>query len=208
MAITEVKHVWDEADAPNSVLHIAFDRALTEREAAEVAQLVNGVHERHEAARDFAANDPHHRRHLSRRLLAQWAAAGIVGDGAQVVKSFDPERVAVLTGKAVGKPTGFDVTPGSRRLDIEPATGAVVVIEVPEVRTPYWEFEEKAPFFAGTCGDCGRAYVGGVDEPHHYVCPSLPPEGHPFVKMRVTACHEDCAIDCGRNGFGTPVKGV
>jgi hypothetical protein len=68
MAITEIKHEWSQPEPGEpSVLHVRFDRELTEREANEVAQAVVGVHNRHEVARDFAANDPHHVRHLTKK---------------------------------------------------------------------------------------------------------------------------------------------
>jgi hypothetical protein len=159
MAITEVKHVWNEPDAPNSVLHVAFDRTLTEREASEVAQLVGGLHERHEAARSFKTQDPHHVRHVTPTRTKAWTSSlpDLDDDGKQVV----------LGG-------------------------------IPQVTTS----------FSGTCKDCGRLYSVGSEEPYHYVCPSLPPEGHPFIKFRVGPCHAGCAIDCGRDAYGAPLKGA
>lgn len=62
--------------------------------------------------------------------------------------------------------------------------------------------------FSGSCKDCGRAYVRGTEEPQHYVCPSLPPENTPYLRFRVVPCHPDCAIDCGRDATGQPVRAV
>lgn len=157
MAITEVQHVWDEADTPNSVLHVTFDRQLTEREASEIAQLVNGVHEQHEVARAFHLKDPHHVRHVTPTRMKAWLTE----------------------------------TP-----DLDEDGQQVVLEGIPQVTRT----------FTGTCKDCGRPYNAGAAEPHHYVCPTLPPEGHPFVKLRVAPCHEECAIDCGRDAFGVPLK--
>lgn len=159
MAITAVRHTYDEPGSPPSELHIAFDRQLSEREASELAQIVAGLHERHEAARDFTANDPHHRRHLSRRYLA-------------TVTTDEPDL----------DEDGAPITLGG--------------------------VEQRTRTFTGTCGDCGRSYVRGTDDPPHYVCPSLPAESTVGLTFRVAACHEGCAIDCGRDVHGNPTRAV
>jgi hypothetical protein len=143
LAITKVRHVWAEPSFDPSVLQVEFDRQLTDREASELAQAVAGVHERHEVARDFAANDPHHPRHFTAK-----------------------ERKALFVDR-----------------------------------------KGDTPMFVGTCGDCGRDYIAGAKEPHHYVCPSLPSENDIFVKLKHPPVDGD-AIDCGRDGFGNPIRKV
>lgn len=72
MTVTAVRHVFGEPDRPPSTVSVEFDRELDEREASEIAQLVNGLHERHEFARSFATTHPRHRRHVSKKLTASW----------------------------------------------------------------------------------------------------------------------------------------
>ena len=159
MAVTRVQHVWSEPGSPPSVLHIEFDRELTEREASELAQAVAGVHERHEVARDFLANDPHHARHIGKaeaeRILT-------------VTPDLDEDGKPILSSKDAG----------------------FLEDGIPQVTRT----------FSGVCADCGRVYISDGD---HYVCPSLPTGSH--ARLRETACHSGCAIDCGRDGFGVPL---
>lgn len=153
----KIEHRWDEPDAPNSVVRAEFDRPLTEREANEIGQVVAAVHERHEAARDFATNDPHHARHVGKAETKRMVT--VIADVDEDGKPIKLEGIAQFTST-----------------------------------------------FAGACRDCGRAYASSNTDHSHYVCPSLPPEIHPFARFRETACHEGCAIDCGRDGTGTPIR--
>lgn len=180
MAITEIRHAWREPGHDPSVLHVQFDRELTTQEAHEVAQAVQGVHERHEAARDFTANDPHHTRHVDAKTAKSWTT-----------ETPDVYDEPVLDAK--GQPV-FDEKAGAwkaKRVKVMGADGKQTT-----TRT-----------FTGACGDCGRAYVVGAKAPYHYVCPTLPSETDTRIKFRATAAEGD-AIDCGRDAYGNPVKGA
>lgn len=180
MSILKIRHVWNEPDAAPSTIHVEFDRELTELETNELAQALVGVHNGHEAARDFA-NDPHHARHVAVKTAKSWT-------------SETPDIYDEPVLDAQGKPV-FDEKSGAWK------TKRVKVIGADGKQT-------TTRTFTGVCGDCGREYVVGAKAPYHYVCPSLPGENEPYIKFRETACHEGCAVDCGRDASGNPVKGA
>ncbi len=154
MSITRVRHVFAEPDAPPSELHIEFDREITEREASELAQAVQAVHERHEAARSFDTN-PHHVRHLTAKYLASVSSeTPDLDDDGKPVKHPDtgkPTVTRTFTG------TCADCGRAYVRGTEDPPH--YVCPSLPAENTPFLRFGVM-PCHEGCAIDCGRDTFG------------------------------------------------
>lgn len=165
MSILEIKHQWSEPEPGDpSVLHVRFDRELSKREATELAQAVVGVHNRHEVARDFYANDPHHQRHIRAADQALMVTEtpdleegeGIVDDtgeevwvSAAVVHPVSGEQTVTRTFDGACLDCGRPYIVGA----VEPRH--YVCPSLPSETDPYIRFREK-PCDEGCAIDCGR----------------------------------------------------
>jgi len=118
------------------------------------------------------------------------------------VKTFDPARGDTK------KPAGEDVVEAHEYHEVDPVALTVKVVQVPEVRTPYWEFDDTVRVGRpGDCPDCTRGLLGITDDDlgAYLACSRLPldleatgiPDRYPHAKR---PCHEGCLIACGSRG--------
>ena len=114
-------------------------------------------------------------------------------------KTFDPQRGDTL------EPAGEDVVEAHEYHEVDPVALTVKVVTVPEVRTPYWEFDDTVRIGRPEdCPDCTRGLLGITDDElgAYLACQRVPidleaagiPDRFPHAKR---PCHEGCLIACG-----------
>lgn len=107
---------------------------------------------------------------------------GGIAEERSTVRTYDRDR-APKSAKIAGE----DVYPEHWELQ----GGAMV--QVPEVRIPYWEIDDLTRRYVGPtdCPDCGWGLSSRGDS---MVCPRL------FKTTDLHACHDHCIVACGWRG--------
>jgi hypothetical protein len=133
-----------------------------------LAQAVTEAHNRHEAAKNFYAKDPHHTRHIKAKDKAAMT---------REAQDFDQD----------GEPATM-VLRYDDGIPFKDDDGVPV-----EILTYTRTFSGTC----ADCGRA-YVTGASESLPYHYVCPTLPGENERFIKFKAKPCCEGCAVDCGR----------
>lgn len=106
------------------------------------------------------------------------------------VKTFDPARGDRK------QPAGEDAVEAWTQKTMDPATGLIEIVEHPEIRTPYWEFDDTVSVGRPTdCPDCTRGLSAkdDLDDFGPFLhCVQVDRENY------ADPCHTGCLVACGK----------
>lgn len=117
------------------------------------------------------------------------------------VKTFDPSLGDTK------KPAGEDVVEAHATYEIDLTTMTAKEVKHPEVRTPYWEFDETARIDQPTeCPDCGRQLAAWAnadypDKKGWKAGSDLVFLACPMAGRDIKPCHSGCLVACGRTAL-------